>query len=68
MTTRARTVAFGVALAAAFAGFVSLGVWQVQRMHWKHALIARVEARVDAAPAAPPTRDAWTAITAANDE
>lgn len=68
MTARARTVAFGVALAMAFAGFVSLGVWQVQRMHWKHALIARVEARVDAAPIAPPTREAWTAVTAANDE
>lgn len=68
MTARARTVAFGVALAVAFAGFVSLGVWQVQRMHWKHALIARVEARVDAAPVAPPTRDAWATITAANDE
>lgn len=68
MTGRARTVAFGVALALAFAGFVSLGVWQVQRMHWKHALIARVEARIDAAPVAPPARDAWTAITAASDE
>jgi surfeit locus 1 family protein len=30
--------------------FVALGVWQVQRLHWKHALIARVEARVHAAP------------------
>lgn len=68
MTARARTVAFGVALAVAFAGFVSLGVWQVQRMHWKHALIARVEARVDAAPVAPPAREAWTAVTAASDE
>lgn len=68
MTTRARTVAFGMALLVAFAGFVWLGVWQVQRMQWKHALIARVEARVDAAPTAPPARDAWKAITAASDE
>ena len=68
MSARARTVAFCMALAVAFAGFVSLGVWQVQRMHWKHALIARVEARVDAAPVAPPAREAWAAVTAASDE
>ncbi|EJL27745.1 hypothetical protein PMI02_02752 [Novosphingobium sp. AP12] len=30
--------------------FAALGVWQVQRLHWKHALIARVEARVHAEP------------------
>lgn len=30
--------------------FVGLGVWQVQRLHWKHALIARVDARVHGAP------------------
>lgn len=31
-------------------GFGALGIWQVQRMQWKHDLIARVEARVDAEP------------------
>jgi surfeit locus 1 family protein len=64
----ARTVAFAAALALAFAGFVSLGVWQLQRMQWKQALIARVEARVDAAPVAPPTRGDWAAITSGRDE
>ncbi|WP_159980959.1 MULTISPECIES: SURF1 family protein [unclassified Novosphingobium] len=34
----------------ALAVFATLGVWQVQRMQWKHALIARVDARVHAAP------------------
>ena len=34
----------------ALAAFVALGVWQIQRMHWKHDLIARVNARVHAAP------------------
>jgi surfeit locus 1 family protein len=34
----------------AVALFAALGVWQVQRLHWKHALIARVDARVHAAP------------------
>lgn len=30
--------------------FLALGVWQVQRLQWKHALIARVDARVHADP------------------
>nr|WP_132387477.1 SURF1 family protein [Novosphingobium sp. PhB165] len=30
--------------------FIALGVWQVQRLHWKHALIAQVDARTRAAP------------------
>ena len=39
------TLALGAGLALAFAGFVALGVWQLQRMAWKQALIARVDAR-----------------------
>lgn len=38
----------------AVAVFAALGVWQVQRLHWKHALIARVDARVHAAPVGVP--------------
>ena len=38
--------------------FLALGIWQVQRMHWKHDLIARVNARVTAAPVTLPTPDA----------
>jgi surfeit locus 1 family protein len=34
------------------AGFAALGVWQVERLAWKHALIAEVDARVHAAPRA----------------
>jgi surfeit locus 1 family protein len=51
-TTTAARRPYGLAalLLAAIAVFVALGVWQVQRMHWKHALIAHVEARVHAAP------------------
>ncbi|WP_374412555.1 SURF1 family protein [Novosphingobium colocasiae] len=37
-------------LTIAGAAFVALGIWQVQRMHWKHDLIARVDARVHAGP------------------
>lgn len=38
----------------AVAIFAALGVWQVQRLHWKHALIARVDAQVHADPVAMP--------------
>ncbi|RCW72777.1 SURF1 family protein [Pseudorhodoferax soli] len=56
-----------VLLAAALlsAVFVALGTWQVQRLGWKKGLIARTEARVSAAPVAPPDLRAWPAIQAA---
>lgn len=53
---------FAAALAAAFAGFVALGVWQLQRMAWKHDLIARVDARIHAEPETPPARADWAGI------
>ncbi len=62
------TVVFAVALLVAFVGFVALGLWQWQRMGWKHALIERVEARVHADPVSPPPRSRWAAITAESDE
>lgn len=39
------------------AALLGLGIWQVQRRAWKLDLIARVEARVHAAPAPPPAFD-----------
>ncbi len=62
------TVVFAVGLLLAFVGFIALGVWQWQRMGWKDALIARVEARVHADPVPPPPRSGWAAITAQSDE
>ncbi|KQP38919.1 SURF1 family protein [Pseudorhodoferax sp. Leaf274] len=64
--TRARGLPW-VLLAAALlsALFAALGTWQVQRLGWKKALIARTEARVGAAPVAPPALRAWPAIQAA---
>jgi len=46
----------GLTLIAAMlvAGFGALGVWQVHRLAWKRDLIARVDARVHAAPVAAP--------------
>jgi surfeit locus 1 family protein len=52
----------------ACAGFVALGSWQVQRLHWKLALIERVEARVHAAPVPAPGPQDWARVSAAADE
>lgn len=41
-------------LGLAFLTFVGLGVWQIERLQWKQDLIARVDARIHAAPAPPP--------------
>jgi surfeit locus 1 family protein len=57
--------AFAVLLILLFAG---LGTWQVMRLQWKLDLIARVEARVHAAPVAPPPAARWAGINAADDE
>ena len=54
--------------ALACAGFLCLGSWQLARRDWKHALIARVDARVHAPAVAAPAPPAWPAITAATDE
>ena len=58
-------VAIGLAVAS---GLAWLGVWQVQRLHWKEALIARVDARVHAAPVAAPAPAAWGRLTRENAE
>ncbi|MCY1672641.1 SURF1 family protein [Novosphingobium sp. SL115] len=50
--TRAKPVALVLALALIALLFTALAAWQVQRMQWKHALIARVEAGMVAAPVA----------------
>lgn len=55
-------------LLVATAAFVALGIWQVQRLAWKKDLVARVDARVSAAPVAAPGPDRWPRITAADDE
>lgn len=49
-------------LTAAFAGFVALGSWQLERRTWKLALIERVEAQLQAAPVAAPGPAAWAGI------
>jgi surfeit locus 1 family protein len=46
---------FGVFAALLAAGLAALGIWQLQRRAWKHDLVARVEARIHAAPVPAPT-------------
>lgn len=49
---------------AGIAGLAGLGVWQVQRLGWKQALIERVETRVHAQPVPAPGPERWPAIAA----
>ncbi len=55
-----------VAMLVVTVATTALGAWQVQRLIWKLDLIARVDARVHAAPTAPPPPSA--AVNAADDE
>jgi surfeit locus 1 family protein len=51
---------FTVAVAAIFLGCLGLGIWQVQRLQWKEALLARIDERM-ALPAVPlPAAADWT--------
>lgn len=47
---------------------VSLGVWQLQRLQWKEALIARVEVGLSAEPVAAPGPGAWADLDLAERE
>lgn len=64
----ARLLILTLCAGLAFAGFAALGTWQVQRLHWKLDLIARVEQRVHAAAVAAPGPALWPRINAASDE
>lgn len=53
---------------AAFAGFIALGNWQLERRVWKLDLIERVEARVGAPAAPAPARGDWPSVSRDRDE
>ena len=57
-----------VAALAAFAILCALGTWQVERLHWKEALIARVNDRLGDAPVAAPGPDEWAGLDLAGRE
>lgn len=50
------------------AGFFALGVWQVHRLAWKEALIARVDRHLHTAPVTAPGPAQWGALTRDEDE
>jgi surfeit locus 1 family protein len=52
----------------AFAVLVALGTWQLQRKTWKEGLIAALDERSHAAPAALPPPSAWPGLDPARDE
>ena len=60
-----RAIALALTIAA-IAGFVALGVWQLERRQWKLALIERTEARLARPPVPPPPRGQWGSVTAAD--
>lgn len=63
---RARWI-FASALVLCAALLAALGIWQLERRVWKHALIAAVDARIHAVSVAAPGPDAWGRITADTD-
>lgn len=49
--------------ALACVGFLALGAWQLQRLNWKEALIARVQRNMNAAPTPAPQPAQWAGLT-----
>lgn len=64
---RTRLILAALAVFTVFA-LAALGTWQVQRLFWKRDLIARIDARIHAEPAAPPAKAQWAGINARDDE
>jgi surfeit locus 1 family protein len=59
----------GLCALAILAVLILLGVWQLQRLAWKEALIARVAARMQMSFAPPaPAENQWTKVNAVDDE
>lgn len=63
--SRATLVLVALVALAGIVGFARLGVWQVERLFWKKALIERVEARIHAPPVAAPGPAGWADIAEA---
>lgn len=64
--SRARLLLLLLLLTALFAGFITLGTWQIHRRAWKLDLIAQVERKLQAAPVPAPGRESWTQIKPAD--
>lgn len=60
---RVRVILAGSILLLAVA-FMALGVWQLERREWKHALVHAVETRAYGAPIPAPGPNAWSDLSA----
>jgi surfeit locus 1 family protein len=60
--TRARRAIFAAMAMPVVAALLSLGVWQLHRLAWKRALIARVEQGLAMAPLDAPDAASWSRI------
>lgn len=56
-----------IAAAIGLAILLNLGIWQLDRLAWKEALIEKVEADLSSDPVAPPSQSEWTSITPGDD-
>ena len=65
MTALKRLLFPGLAALVALDILVSLGVWQLYRLQWKEALIARVTSRLAAPPIPAPGPEAWRGLDVA---
>ena len=65
---RPSVVGFAIFTLAMVAVFAGLGIWQLQRRVEKHALIARLNERLAAAPESLPAPAQWSSLTPARDE
>ena len=65
-TARRRVGFAGIAVLLACL-LAALGVWQLERREWKHALIAAVEQRIHSAPVAAPAPTQWRNLTPERD-
>ncbi len=61
-----RRIVFGSLMGLFVLAFCGLGAWQIQRLFWKEALIAQVNARVNAPAVAAPGAAAWLGLSAAD--
>lgn len=65
--TGTRRAAFAAAALLAAIGLAALGEWQLDRRSWKHELVAAIDARIHAVPAAAPEPGSWGRIDAKKD-
>ncbi|HZP20594.1 MAG TPA: SURF1 family protein [Bauldia sp.] len=64
--SRQRLVIQSLAALIGFAILIGLGIWQLERREWKHALIARVAAAAATAPVSAPGPVAWDGLDLAS--